>query len=183
MKNAQYPYIVAELGCNHNGDIILAKQMITAAKRCGCDAIKLQLWSKEELFTDRYLRDLNDGKIRLENVSQWKSEELGLRNIFDQVRKFSIGKKEHAELFAFARRPNGLEILVGKEDLRPDSPLFNTLEQLVGLSGEESMRSSVRMDIAQAVLEITSYPKANMKTHSPRATGSGGLEKAFERSH
>jgi hypothetical protein len=90
---------------------------------------------------------------------------------------------ETLKLFAFSRRPNGLETLVGKEDLRPGTPLFDTLEQLVGLRGGESMRSSVRTDVAQAVFEITSYPKANMKTHSPRATGRGGLKKLFERGH
>ena len=30
----KYPYIVAEIGGNHNGDIELGKKMIKAAKEC-----------------------------------------------------------------------------------------------------------------------------------------------------
>ena len=35
-------YIIAEIGINHNGDIELAKQMISSAKNCGADAVKFQ---------------------------------------------------------------------------------------------------------------------------------------------
>lgn len=71
---------------------------------------------------------------------------------------------ETLKLFAFAHKPNELETLMGKEDLRPDSPLFKTLEQLVGLRGADSMEASRRRDAAQAVLKITSYAKMDMRT-------------------
>jgi hypothetical protein len=71
---------------------------------------------------------------------------------------------ETLKLFAFAHKPNGLETLMGKEDLRPDSPLFKTLEQLVGLRGADSKEASLRRDAAQAVLKITSYAKMDMRT-------------------
>ncbi len=103
LDNHGYPYIIAEIGCNHNGDVELAKKMIFAAKDCGCQAIKLQLWQQEDLFTKQYLQDLNDGKIQLENIKEWKTKELGLNNIFDQVNKFAIYKDEHIELFRFAK--------------------------------------------------------------------------------
>ncbi len=32
-------YIVAEIGCNHNGDKGIAKKMVRAAKECGVDAV------------------------------------------------------------------------------------------------------------------------------------------------
>ena len=35
-------FIIAEIGINHNGDINLAKQMISSAKNCGADAVKFQ---------------------------------------------------------------------------------------------------------------------------------------------
>ncbi len=35
-------YIVAEIGINHNGDIDIAKSLIDAAVRTGCDAVKFQ---------------------------------------------------------------------------------------------------------------------------------------------
>lgn len=34
--------IVSEIGCNHKGDLSIAKEMIYEAKRCGCDYVKFQ---------------------------------------------------------------------------------------------------------------------------------------------
>ena len=41
--------IIAEIGVNHNGDIQLAKEMISAAKACGADIVKFQTFSAERL--------------------------------------------------------------------------------------------------------------------------------------
>ena len=35
-------YIIAEIGCNHQGDVDIAKRMIEVAAYCGVDAVKLQ---------------------------------------------------------------------------------------------------------------------------------------------
>ena len=35
-------FIVAEIGINHNGDISMAKKLISMAKNCGCDYVKFQ---------------------------------------------------------------------------------------------------------------------------------------------
>ena len=45
-------FIVAEVGINHGGDVILAKQQIEAASASGADAIKLQTF-RPELFISR----------------------------------------------------------------------------------------------------------------------------------
>lgn len=36
-------FIVAELGINHNGNLDICKKMIESAKKCGADAVKIQL--------------------------------------------------------------------------------------------------------------------------------------------
>ena len=36
------PYLIAEIGINHNGDINIAKQLIKNAKVCGFDSVKFQ---------------------------------------------------------------------------------------------------------------------------------------------
>ena len=36
------PFIIAEIGINHNGDINTAKKLILMAKEAGCDAVKFQ---------------------------------------------------------------------------------------------------------------------------------------------
>lgn len=47
------PFIIAEAGINHNGDINLAKKMILAAKEAGADAIKFQTFRTEEFIQDK----------------------------------------------------------------------------------------------------------------------------------
>lgn len=43
--------IIAEIGVNHNGNKDLAVKMIKAAKDCGADAAKIQIFKTEELVT------------------------------------------------------------------------------------------------------------------------------------
>lgn len=53
------PFIVAEVGINHNGDLELAKQLIDASVQAGCDAVKFQkrtielVYAPEELARPR----------------------------------------------------------------------------------------------------------------------------------
>jgi len=51
------PYIIAELGSNHNGDMNLAKKLIDAAKEAGADCVKFQSWTKESIFSAKKYRD------------------------------------------------------------------------------------------------------------------------------
>ncbi|RAU36888.1 N-acetylneuraminate synthase [Enterobacter sp. ECC-175] len=44
-------YIVAEIGCNHNGDFKLAKQMVDEAKKAGVDAVKFQTFKADQLIS------------------------------------------------------------------------------------------------------------------------------------
>lgn len=44
-------YIVAEIGCNHNGNKELAKKMILEAKQCGIDAVKFQAFIAKEMIS------------------------------------------------------------------------------------------------------------------------------------
>lgn len=44
-------YIIAEIGCNHNGDPDLAHKMVEEAFRCGVNAVKFQAFSAEALIS------------------------------------------------------------------------------------------------------------------------------------
>jgi N-acetylneuraminate synthase len=44
-------YVIAEVGINHNGDIDLAKRLISVAVAAGCDAVKFQKRTVEIVYT------------------------------------------------------------------------------------------------------------------------------------
>lgn len=52
-KKMRKVFIVAEIGCNHNGDPKLAKKMVDVAKECGVDAVKFQTF-KADLLISKY---------------------------------------------------------------------------------------------------------------------------------
>jgi N,N'-diacetyllegionaminate synthase len=49
---AKYPFLIAEIGINHNGDINLAKEMIIAAKENGANCVKFQ-----SFIADNYISE------------------------------------------------------------------------------------------------------------------------------
>lgn len=42
VNEASFPYLIAEIGINHNGDIQVAKKLIDAANACGWNCVKFQ---------------------------------------------------------------------------------------------------------------------------------------------
>ena len=49
------PFIIAEIGINHNGDIDIAKQLIDMAKNCDCDAVKFQKRTIDIVYSKEFL--------------------------------------------------------------------------------------------------------------------------------
>lgn len=48
---SEEPYVIAEIGINHNGSFELCKKMIAAAAHAGVDAVKMQKRTIEEMYT------------------------------------------------------------------------------------------------------------------------------------
>ena len=46
-------YVIAEIGINHNGDIDLAKRLISVAVAAGCDAVKFQKRTVDVVYRPR----------------------------------------------------------------------------------------------------------------------------------
>ncbi len=91
------PYIIAELGSNHNGDMELAKKLIIEAKKAGADCVKFQSWSKDSIFSkvkyeencfigDDY-RDRDDYTLEeiVEEFSISESELMEMKKICDEL--------------------------------------------------------------------------------------------------
>ena len=54
-------FIIAEIGINHNGDLKIAKKLIDGAVTAGCDAIKFQKRTLEDVYDAvQYLNKIND---------------------------------------------------------------------------------------------------------------------------
>ena len=49
-ENKERPFIVAEIGINHNGDMGLAKETISAAAEGGADSVKFQNYVTEDFL-------------------------------------------------------------------------------------------------------------------------------------
>lgn len=89
------PYVIAELGSNHNGDMQLAKKLISEAKESGADCVKFQSWSKESIFSKKKYKDnffVNDDYRHRDDYSL---EEI--------VEKYSISEEELLEMKKFAQ--------------------------------------------------------------------------------
>jgi sialic acid synthase SpsE len=80
-------YYIAEIGLNHNGDLILAKEMIDAAKDCGANAVKFQSIKAEKLVSPKTFTNHIDG-FGLESV----------KTVGDFWKKVSISKDFHIEI-------------------------------------------------------------------------------------
>ena len=96
-------FIIAEIGINHNGDISLAKKMISSAKKCGADAVKFQkrdiniVYSKEVLAQKRESPWGNTQYDQKKGLEFEKEQYEGLTNITKKKNNlvcFSMGFKQ-----------------------------------------------------------------------------------------
>ena len=92
--NFKKPYIIAELGSNHNGDMELAKKLILEAKESGADCVKFQSWSKETIFSQKKYDDNYFIADDYRDRDDYTLEEI--------VEAYAISEQELLEMKAFA---------------------------------------------------------------------------------
>jgi N-acetylneuraminate synthase len=92
--NFSKPYIIAEIGSNHNGDMELAKEHILSAKSCGCDCVKFQSWTNESLIS----------KIEFEKDKNYNSGSAD--SLKQQVEQYYLRREQHFELKEFCVENN-----------------------------------------------------------------------------
>lgn len=83
--------IIAEIGCNHNGDVNLAKKMMRIAKASGVDAVKFQSFAPENLVS-HYAPKAEYQKKNDDNGSQ-----------LDMLKKLALTEAEYLELVKYAK--------------------------------------------------------------------------------
>ena len=91
--------IIAEIGINHNGDILIAKSLIDAAIKAGADAVKFQKRTIDKVYTQDFLNSLRDSPWGKTQRDQKEGLEFG----FDEYEEIDIYcKKNNIEWFASA---------------------------------------------------------------------------------
>jgi len=80
-EDDQKPYIIAEIGANHNGDMDLARKHIDVAKQFGADSVKFQSWDKsifsKKVYDDNFFLT-DDYRDRTDHTLQSIVEEFAL---------------------------------------------------------------------------------------------------------
>lgn len=79
--------IIAEAGVNHNGDIEIAKQLISAAKMAGADIVKFQTFQAAKLVTK------TASKAAYQQTTTGTAESQ-----FDMIRKLELARTDHEML-------------------------------------------------------------------------------------
>lgn len=79
------PYIIAEIGINHEGSLKKAKKLIQNAKKAGADAVKFQVFKPEILATpDSKKTNLQKRSMKKETISEmWNRVNLQKAKIFE----------------------------------------------------------------------------------------------------
>jgi len=85
----ELPFIVAEIGINHNGDLNLAKKLIDMAVFAGCDAVKFQKRTIELVYTP-------------EELAKERESPFGTTN-GDLKRGLEFGEKEYQEIDRYCK--------------------------------------------------------------------------------
>jgi len=83
------PYIIAEIGANHNGDMNLAKKIIDSAIESGCDAVKFQSWNKKSLISKTGYK---------QNAIFNDSKKKHFGSLEEMVDKYYLRNEQHFEL-------------------------------------------------------------------------------------
>ena len=82
--------IVAEIGCNHNGDKCLAKKMMKEAKRAGADAVKFQSFVPEMLVS------------QFAPKAEYQKKNDGTGSQLEMLTKLALSEKDYLEILDYA---------------------------------------------------------------------------------
>jgi N,N'-diacetyllegionaminate synthase len=90
----QPPYIIAEVGSNHNGDMDLCRQLIDAAAEAGAHAVKFQSWSDTSLIAEEeYARN-----------TEYSDKKKHFGSLREMVTAYQLTTDQHREASAHCRR-------------------------------------------------------------------------------
>ncbi|KJU81365.1 N-acetylneuraminate synthase [Candidatus Magnetobacterium bavaricum] len=83
-------FIIAEAGVNHNGDIVIAKEMIDIASYAGADAIKFQTFKAHTLVS-----------MLTKKAEYQKNTTKFSESHFEMIKRLELNYDDHKELFNY----------------------------------------------------------------------------------
>ena len=89
LNQVNQAFVIAEIGINHNGDINLAKELISASKESGANAVKFQKRTVDIVYTQDYLNEPRE--------SPWGKTQR------EQKEGLEFNKKDYDEIDSFCK--------------------------------------------------------------------------------
>jgi N,N'-diacetyllegionaminate synthase len=87
------PYIIAEVGSNHNGDMDLCRRLIDAAAGAGAHAVKFQSWTETSLIArEEYDRN-----------TQYSDKKRHFGSLLEMVKAYQFTADQHLEASSHCR--------------------------------------------------------------------------------
>jgi len=87
------PYLIAEIGSNHNGDMDLCRRLIDAAHASGAGAVKFQSWSKRSLIS----------KAEYGRKTSYSDKKKHFGSLEEMVEKYQLTPEQHSEVVRYCR--------------------------------------------------------------------------------
>ena len=91
-----YPFIISEVGINHNGNLDLAFKLIDASKCAGADCVKFQAYTADQLVTEfapkapYQKKNKYDKEAQYELLSRCQLNECDFEEIYQYCKKINI---------------------------------------------------------------------------------------------
>ena len=87
-------YIIAEIGINHNGDVLLAKKLIDVASKSGANAVKFQKRNLDLIYQKEILENPNldsqGTEILIDVLKEVELDEIGYNEIIEYCKEKKI---------------------------------------------------------------------------------------------
>lgn len=187
-------YIIAEIGSNHNGNIVLAKKMISAAKKAGANAVKFQSFRTEEFMSNNKIIYTYGKNKKKENMYKMFKKLEFKYHWYDLIQKFckkekidfitSVADKDHLKEYL---KTNPKIIKIASEDLinfKLLKAVSRTKKKIIlstGMADDEEIKSALRFFKNKKRLTllhcVSLYPTENKLTNLKRINS---LEKKYK---
>ena len=87
------PYVIAELGANHNGDMRVARRLVDEAASAGADAVKFQSWTADSLISS----------AEYERHTTYADSKRHFGSLREMVARYQLTIDQHEEMADYCR--------------------------------------------------------------------------------